>query len=75
MSRLYTSKAVDAMLKRHAVALATQLAVQYADAIETLLPPPCKHRDGREPASCVKCAERRTVQAAAAMVRETGGPR
>jgi hypothetical protein len=69
VSRLYTSKAVDAMLKRHAVALATQ----YADAIETLLPPPCKHRDGREPASCVKCAERRTIQAAAAMVRETGG--
>lgn len=66
--RITTDRAIDATLRRHAVALATQ----YADAIEKLLPLPCKHRDGREPASCARCVERRTVQAAARVVRETG---
>lgn len=68
MSRLYTGKAVDAMLKRHAVALATQ----YAEAIEALLPEPCTHRDRP---SCPACSARRTVWAAAAVARETGGLR
>ena len=65
---IYTGKAVDAMLKRHAVALATQ----YAAAIEALTPEDCDppHRDRP---SCPVCSARRTVQAAAAVVRETGG--
>jgi hypothetical protein len=63
---IYTGKAVDAMLKRHAVALATQ----YAAAIEALTPEDCDppHRDRP---SCPVCSARRTVQAAAAVIRET----
>ena len=47
-------------------------ASDYADAIETLLPEDCDppHRDRP---SCPVCSARRTVQAAAAVVRETGG--
>jgi hypothetical protein len=63
---IYTRKAVDGLLKRYGVALATQ----YAAAIEALLPEPCDHRDRLR---CPVCAERRTVWAAAAVVRETGG--
>ena len=69
MIRLYTGRAVDGLLKRHAVALATQ----YAAEIEKLLPLPCKHRNGGDIPSCPACSVRRAVRAAAGVVRETGG--
>lgn len=51
--------------------LAADLAEQYAEAIETLRPPPCPHKNNRP--SCGPCGESRTVDAAAALVREMGG--
>jgi hypothetical protein len=62
---IYTGKAVDAMLKRQRAGDARQ----YAAAIETLLPLPCDHRNRP---SCPTCSARRTVQAAAKAIRETG---
>jgi hypothetical protein len=67
--RLYTDQAIDAKLAQHR----KDLAAQLADTIERMLPLPCKHRNRSDLPSCAKCAERRTVQAAAKVVRETGG--
>jgi hypothetical protein len=55
-------------------AVAALGASDYADAIETLLPEDCDppHRDRP---SCPVCSARRTVCAAAAVVRETGDKR
>lgn len=48
------------------------LAGQIAEAVERLTPEEdCPHANNRP--SCPRCAERRTVLAAAAVVRETGG--
>jgi hypothetical protein len=66
MIRITTDNAIDAGLKRQRLALASQ----YANAVETLLPEPCTHRDRP---SCPVCAVRRTIYAAARAVRETGG--
>lgn len=66
MIRIVTDRAVNARLTRHR----KDLAAQFADAIETLLPAGCTHRDRP---SCPVCSARRTVQAAARVVRETGG--
>jgi hypothetical protein len=74
--RIVTDKALDNWLARHQEILAAQLAdakalpARIAEAIEALLPEDCPHRDRP---SCAKCSQRRTVQAAAAVVRETGG--
>jgi len=68
--RLYTGQAIDGLLKRHRKAITAQLAGDIAAGIETLLPLPCDHRDRP---SCARCSQRRTVQAAAAVARETGG--
>lgn len=68
MIRIVTDKALDDWLAQHR----KNLAAQYADAIELMLPLACNHRDGLDHPKCVKCAERRTVQAAARVVRETG---
>jgi hypothetical protein len=62
---LFTRTSLDARLAQHR----RDLAAQFAAAIETLLPEPCTHRDRP---SCPVCAKRRTVFAAAAVVRETG---
>lgn len=69
MIRITTTQAHAADLKQRRVSVASQCL----DAIEALMPGDCKHKDGRVVASCVRCAERRTVQAALAAVRETGG--
>ena len=66
MIRVYTDHALGRKLRRHR----RDLAVQFADAIETLRPEDCPHRDRP---SCPRCAQRRTVVAAAILVRETGG--
>ena len=66
MIRITTDEAIDARLARHR----KDLARQYADAIETLLPLPCDHRDRP---SCPKCSARRTVQAAVDVVHRAGG--
>lgn len=69
MIKVTTTKTHAADLKQRRVSVASQCL----GAIEALMPEDCKHRDGRVVASCVRCAERRTVQAALAAVRETGG--
>jgi hypothetical protein len=69
MIRLYSDAAIDALL----TADRKDIAVKVAAMIEEMLPLPCKHRDGRDLASCVRCVKRQTVQAAARVVRETGG--
>ncbi len=69
MIRVYTDHALGRKLRRHR----RDLAAQLADAIGTLTPLPCKHRDGRDLPTCARCAERRAVKAAIAVVRETGG--
>ena len=66
MIRITTDEAIEARLKRQRLALTRQAA----DAIEILLPENCTHRDRP---SCPRCAERRTVRAAADVVREAGG--
>ena len=67
MIRIYTDHALSRKLRQHR----RDLAAQFADAIETLLPEDCPHRNNRP--SCWRCAERRTVEAAAGIVRDTGG--
>ena len=64
--RIVTDKALDAWLAQHQM----RDAARIADAIEALPYEVCTHNDRP---SCAKCARRLTVQAAAAVVRETGG--
>ena len=66
MIRIVTDQAIAVTLVQHR----KDLAAQFADEIELMLPLPCDHRNRP---SCARCAERRTVQAAARVVRETGG--
>jgi hypothetical protein len=66
---LTTRKALDVTLARYRMALADEMA----EAVEALMPEPCKHRNGGELAGCPRCAGRRTVLAAAAVVRTAGG--
>lgn len=66
MIKVTTTQAHAAELKRHRQAL----AVQFASAVNALLPGDCPHRDRP---SCPRCAERRAILAAADVVRETGG--
>ena len=66
MIRLYTDRAIAAKLKRQRLAL----AAQFADAIGALAPDDCPHQNRP---SCPRCAQRRTVEAAAEVVRVTGG--
>ena len=46
------------------------LTARLADTIGAMFTEDCSHGNRK---SCADCAERRTVQAAAAVVRETGG--
>lgn len=59
-------RTLDARLAQNRVAVAAQLA----EAVEAMPAEVCDHRDRP---SCPKCATRRTIMAAAAVVRETGG--
>lgn len=66
MIRIYTDRALGRKLRRHR----RDIAAQFADAIEAMGGEDCPHRDRP---SCARCAQRRTVLAAAAVVREMGG--
>lgn len=66
MMRVYTAASVEAKLIRQRISLTAQIA----DAVEALLPELCTHRNRP---SCPTCSARRTVQAAAKVIRETGG--
>ena len=68
MIRIYTDHALSRKLRQHR----RDLAAQFADAIETLLPEDCPHNNRP---SCPRCAQRRTAEAAAVIVRDTGGVR
>lgn len=67
MIKVTTTRAHAADLKQRRLSVASQCA----NAIEALMPGDCPHVNDRH--SCWRCAERRTVQAALAAVRETGG--
>jgi hypothetical protein len=66
MIRLTTTQARAAELKRYRMAVARQCA----DAIEALPCEVCAHNDRP---SCPRCATRLAIQAAARVVRQTGG--
>ena len=73
VSRLRAGKqTMDAILDEAELerGLRRALAAEFAGAVEALTPESCDHRDRP---SCPRCSARRTVVAAAKVVRETGG--
>jgi len=62
-----TGRAVDEMMRQQRIAL----TVLFADAIDAMFTEDCRCPHNRP--SCPVCAEKRTIQAASAVVRETGG--
>lgn len=69
MIKLTTDAAIARMLIRHRL----DTAGQYLAAVEARMPPPCRHREGRQVPSCHTCTERRGVMAALEEIRKTGG--
>ena len=67
MIRIHTDHALGRKFRRER----KDWADRAAEAIETLRPQDCPHANNRP--TCGRCGERRTVEAALKMVRETGG--
>ncbi len=69
MIKLTTTQADNAGKIRHRQDIARQILA----AVETRMPPPCKHREGRQVPSCHTCTERRVITGVLEDIRKTGG--